>query len=156
MMHLRQAAANEEPGEAERLADLLEDALDLERRLAGLMSDLKKERHPLKRLAIRNNGHILFLKAEEIDWIEAAGNYVRLSSAGEFHLLRETMAGVEARLPPDLFVRIHRSTIVNVAAVRELQPKPHGDFVAVLAGGKRLAMSRGYRERLEEALRITL
>jgi len=158
-MHLRQIASNEDSRDSRLLADLIEDTLDLQRQLAALIADLKKDRHsakPARRLAIRNNGQILFLKAEEIEWIDASGNYVRLNAAGESHLLRETMAGVEAKLPRDGFVRIHRSTIVNVDAVRELLPKPHGDFVVVLGSGKRLGMSRGYRDRLEQSLGITL
>ena len=106
----------------------------------------------LWRLAVRSNGHVLFLTAEEIEWIEAAGNYVRLNAGGESHLLRETMSRIEAKLPRDLFLRIHRSAIVNLDAVRELVPSPHGDFVVVLRSGKRLPLSRGCRDRLEEAL----
>jgi two-component system LytT family response regulator len=155
-MHLRQVASNEDSRDSRLLAALIEDTLDLQRTLTALLADLKKDHSPARRLAIRNNGQILFLKAEEIEWIDASGNYVRLNAAGESHLLRETMAGVEAKLPSDRFVRIHRSTIVNVDAVRELLPKPHGDFVVVLTSGKRLAMSRGYRDKLEESLGITL
>ena len=119
-----------------------------ERRLAAL----SPERSSLWRLAVRNNGHVRFLTAEEIEWIEAAGNYVRLNAGGECHLLRETMSRVEAKLPRDRFLRIHRSAIVNLEAVRELEPSPHGDFVVVLRSGKKLPLSRGYRDRLEEAL----
>jgi two-component system LytT family response regulator len=107
---------------------------------------------PFRRLAVRNNGHVLFLDPEEIEWIEAAGNYVRLNAGGESHLLRETMSGVEGKLPRERFLRIHRSAIVNLENVRELVPSPHGDFVVVLRSGKRLPLSRGCRERLESAL----
>jgi two-component system LytT family response regulator len=106
----------------------------------------------IRRLAVRNSGHVLFLAPEEIEWIEAAGNYVRLSAGGETHLLRQTMSGIEAKLPRDRFLRIHRSAIVNLEAVRELVPSPHGDFVVVLRSGKRLPLSRGLRDLLEEAL----
>jgi len=119
-----------------------------ERRLVAL----HPERSSLRRLAVRNNGHVVFLTAEEIEWIEAAGNYVRLNAGGECHLLRETMSRVESKLPRDRFLRIHRSAIVNLEAVRELVPSPHGDFVVVLRSGKRLPLSRGLRDRLEEAL----
>jgi two-component system, LytTR family, response regulator len=101
---------------------------------------------------VRNNGHVLFLAPAEIEWIEAAGNYVRLNAGGESHLLRETMSGVESKLPKERFLRIHRSAIVNLEAVREMVPSPHGDFVIVLRSGKRLPLSRGYRDRLEVAL----
>jgi two-component system LytT family response regulator len=113
----------------------------------------KDLRYPaIRRLAVRNNGHVLFLAPEEIEWIEAAGNYVRLNAGGETHLLRQTMSGIEAKLPRDLFLRIHRSAIVNLEAVRELVPSPPGDFIVVLRSGKRLPLSRGLRNLLEEAL----
>ena len=120
-----------------------------ERRLVALP---QPERRSLWRLAVRNNGHVVFLTAGEIEWIEAAGNYVRLNAGGECHLLRETMSRVESKLPRDRFLRIHRSAIVNLEAVRELVPSPHGDFVVVLRSGKRLPLSRGLRDLLEEAL----
>jgi two-component system LytT family response regulator len=111
-----------------------------------------RERPIFQRLAVRNNGHVLFLAPEEIEWIEAAGNYVRLNASGQSHLLRETMSGVEAKLPRERFLRIHRSAIVNLETVREMVPNPHGDFVVVLRSGKRLPLSRACRDRLEEAL----
>jgi two-component system, LytTR family, response regulator len=112
----------------------------------------RRERPAFRRLAIRNNGHILFLDPQEVEWIEAAGNYVRLNAGGESHLLRETMARVEARLPPERFLRIHRSAIANLEAVRELVLEARGDFVVVLRSGKRLPLSRACRNRLEAAL----
>jgi two-component system LytT family response regulator len=135
-----------------RLAELLAAAATLQRQLAALLGPPAPERPPFHRLAVRNNGQVLFLSFEEIEWIEAAGNYVRLNAGGESHLLRETMSGVEAKLPRERFLRIHRSALVNLEAVRELVPSPHGDFVVVLKSGKRLPLSRGYRDRLEEAL----
>ncbi|HEX9941540.1 MAG TPA: LytTR family DNA-binding domain-containing protein [Thermoanaerobaculia bacterium] len=116
------------------------------------LEDEPLKRPAFRRLAVRNNGHVLFLPPEEIDWIEAAGNYVRLNAGGESHLLRETMSGVEAKLPRERFLRIHRSAIVNLERVREMVTTPRGDFVVVLASGKRLPLSRACRGRLEEAL----
>ncbi|MEA2601471.1 MAG: two-component system, LytTR family, response regulator [Acidobacteriota bacterium] len=135
-----------------RLTELLSAAATLQRQLASLLGPPASEPPPVRRLAVRNNGHVLFLAPEEIEWIEAAGNYVRLNAGGESHLLRETMSGVESKLPRDGFLRIHRSAIVNLEAVRELEPSPHGDFVVVLRSGKRLPLSRGCRDRLEEML----
>ena len=135
-----------------RLAELLAAAVTLQRQLASLLGPPAPERPTFHRLAVRNNGQVLFLPPEEIEWIEAAGNYVRLSAAGASHLLRETMSGVEGKLPRERFLRIHRSAIVNLEAVRELKPSPHGDFVVVLKSGKRLPLSRACRDRLEEAL----
>jgi len=135
-----------------RLAELLAAAATLQRQLAALLGPPAPERPAFRRLAVRNNGQVLFLSFEEIEWIEAAGNYVRLNAGGESHLLRETMSGVEAKLPRERFLRIHRSALVNLEAVRELVPSPHGDFVVALKSGKRLPLSRGCRDRLEEAL----
>ena len=136
-----------------RLAELLAAAATLQRQLAALLGPPAPERPIFHRLAVRNNGQVLFLSPEEIEWIEAAGNYVRLNAGGESHLLRETMSGVEAKLPRERFLRIHRSALVNLEAVRELSPSPQGgDFVVVLNSGKRLPLSRGCRDRLEEAL----
>jgi two-component system LytT family response regulator len=135
-----------------RLADLLAAAATLQRQLTVLLGPPAPERPTFRRLAVRNNGQVLFLSFEEIEWIEAAGNYVRLNAGGESHLLRETMSGVEAKLPRERFLRIHRSALVNLEAVRELVPSPHGDFVVALKSGKRLPLSRACRDRLEEAL----
>jgi two-component system, LytTR family, response regulator len=135
-----------------RLAELLSAAATLQRQLAALLGPPAPEPSPVRRLAVRNNGHVLFVAPHEIEWIEAAGNYVRLNAGGKSLLLRETMSGVEGRLPQDGFLRIHRSAIVNLDALRELEPSPHGDFVVVLKSGKRLPLSRGCRDRLEEAL----
>ncbi|HEX3555217.1 MAG TPA: LytTR family DNA-binding domain-containing protein [Thermoanaerobaculia bacterium] len=135
-----------------RLAELLAAAATLQRQLGALLGPPSPEPSTVRRLGVRNNGHVLFLAPQEIEWIEAAGNYVRLNAGGESHLLRDTMSGVEGRLPRDGFLRIHRSAIVNLDAVRELEPSPHGDFVVVLKSGKRLPLSRGCRDRLEEAL----
>jgi len=135
-----------------RLAELLAAAATLQRQLAALLGPPAPECPAFRRLAVRNNGQVLFLSFEEIEWIEAAGNYVRLNAGGESHLLRETMSGVEAKLPRERFLRIHRSALVNLEAVRELVPSPHGDFVVALKSGKRLPLSRACRDRLEEAL----
>ena len=116
------------------------------------IEEASQERPAFRRLAVRNNGHVLFLDPQEVEWIEAAGNYVRLNAGGESHLLRETMSRVEARLPRERFLRIHRSAIVNLEAVRELVLEARGDFVVILRSGKRLPLSRGSRDRLEEAL----
>jgi len=142
----------EDDFQAHRLAELLAAAATLQRQLAALLGPPPPERPTFRRLAVRNNGQVLFLSPEEIEWIEAAGNYVRLNAGGESHLLRETMSGVEAKLPRERFLRIHRSALVNLEAVREMSPGPHGDFVVVLKSGKRLPLSRGCRDRLEEAL----
>jgi two-component system LytT family response regulator len=125
---------------------------DLGDRLAALLDEVHPDRRPAERLVIKSGGRVLFLRTAEIDWVEAAGNYLRLHVGTEVHLLRETMNGLEARLDPDQFLRIHRSTLVNVERVREIQPLFHGDYVILLQDGTELAMSRGYRQKLQRFL----
>ena len=106
----------------------------------------------LERLMVKSDGRIYFVRIDDVDWIEAAGNYVRLHVGKENHLLRETLTALDKKLDPARFVRIHRSTIVNLERIRELQPAFHGDYVIVLQDGTELAVSRGFRDNLKEAL----
>jgi len=129
---------------------------DLGRRLLALVQDIKPAPQPLDRLVIKSGGRVFFLRTAEIDWIEAAGNYVRLHLGETTHLFRETMNGMEARLDASRFVRIHRSRIVNSDRIKELQPWFNGEYVVVLQNGTRLTLSRGYRERLQDRLGRTL
>jgi two-component system, LytTR family, response regulator len=125
---------------------------DLGRRLLALVHDLKPEQQRLDRLVVKSGGRVFFLRTDEIDWIEAAGNYVRLHLGEESHLFRETMNGMESRLDTRRFVRIHRSRIVNTERIKELQPWFNGEYVVILRNGTRLTLSRGYREKLQEQL----
>lgn len=101
-----------------------------------------------ERIVVRSERRLLFLTQDEIDWVEAAGNYVRLHVNGEAHVLRQSMKNMEARLDDGRFVRIHRSAIVNVDRIRELQPWLHGEYVVILRDGTRLSASRVYSDRL--------
>jgi two-component system LytT family response regulator len=125
---------------------------DLGRRLLALVHDLKPEQPRLERLVVKSGGRVFFLRTDEIDWIESAGNYVRLHLGEESHLFRETMNGMEGRLDSRRFVRIHRSRIVNTERIKELQPWFNGEYVVILRNGTRLTLSRGYREKLQEQL----
>lgn len=112
---------------------------------------------PPERIAIKSGEGIVFLRTEQIEWVEASGNFVRFHCAGgKAWLHRETMNGLEARLDADRFVRIHRSTIVNIEAVKELQPLFHGDSIVILRDGTELTMSRSYRPRLQKLFGTTL
>jgi two-component system LytT family response regulator len=121
-------------------------------RLVALLEDLQEQRGKPERLVVRSGGRIFFLRVEEIDWIEAADNYVCLHVGRESHLLRGTMASIEERLDARKFLRIHRSTIVNLDRVRELAPLFHGDYAVRLRDGTELLLSRSYREKLQEPL----
>ena len=125
---------------------------DLERRLLALVNDLKPSPQPLERFVIKSAGRVYFVRAAEIEWIEAAGNYVKLHVGSETHLFRETMNALEARLDPAVFFRIHRSHIVNIERVRELQPWFNGEYVVFLTSGARLTLSRGYREKIQDRI----
>jgi two-component system LytT family response regulator len=105
-----------------------------------------------ERLMVKDSGRITFLRVEDIDFIQAAGNYVCLNAQGRTHTLRDTMADMEAQLDPSRFVRIHRSAIVNVDRIRELQPLFGGEYLVVLHDGTELTLSRSYRQRLMDVL----
>jgi two-component system LytT family response regulator len=97
---------------------------------------------------VKSKRRILFINAEDVDWIESAGNYVRLHCGGTSYLLRETMMSLEQSLDPERFTRIHRSTMVNADRVAEIQANACGDYDLILNTGERLRMSRGYRHRM--------
>jgi two-component system LytT family response regulator len=105
------------------------------------------------RLVVKSGGRLFFLRTDEIDWIEAAGNYVRIHVGKDAHLLRETMNSIEGRLDQKMFLRIHRSRMVNMERVKELHPWFNGDYAVILRDGTKLMLSRGYRERLQERLK---
>jgi two-component system LytT family response regulator len=119
----------------------------LGRRLLALITGIRDSRS-LDRIVVKAAGRVHFVRADEIDWIEAAGHYALLHVGAEVHDMRETLARLEARLDPGRFVRVHRSAIVNFDRIKELLPSFHGEFVVVLRDGTRVASSRGYSDRL--------
>ena len=126
---------------------------DLGRRLLALVHGAKPAEPPqVERLVVKSGGRVFFLRTDEIDWIEAAGNYVRLHLGAESHLFRETMNRMESRLDSRRFARIHRSRIVNTERIKEMQPWFNGDYIVVLRDGTRLTLSRGYRDRVQRKL----
>jgi two-component system LytT family response regulator len=124
----------------------------LTERLSTLLADLKPEATHPDRIVVKADGRITFLKTDDIDWIEAADNYVNLRVGTESHLVRETMASLESRLPSKKFMRISRSTIVNIERIKELQPMFHGEYAVILRNGTRLTLSRSYRDKLQQLL----
>lgn len=129
-----------------------EETGDLGRRLLALVKDLRRDQPRPDRLVVKSAGRLFFLRMDEIDWIEAAGNYVKLHVGTTSHLLRETMNSIETRLDPEKFFRIHRSRIVNMERIQEMQPWLNGEYAVLLRTGTRLTLSRGYREKLQERL----
>ncbi|HYK82151.1 MAG TPA: LytTR family DNA-binding domain-containing protein [Gemmatimonadales bacterium] len=134
---------------------------ELSRKLAGLLDTYGEmsgrsagapRRAYLERLAVKAQGKVSLLRVSEIEWIDAEGDYVRIHVGKAWHLLRETMKNLETQLDPERFVRIHRSTIVNLERVKELQPFFRGEYVVVLQNGTTLKLSRGYRDLFQARL----
>ncbi len=143
------------PFDRERLREALARVRE-QQRLGEMKETLRslldeRSKYP-DRLEVKTSGRVVILKMDEIDWIDAAGNYVKIHAGAQTLQLRETMGRLEKRLDPNHFMRIHRSTIVNTEGIRELQQQFHGDYVVVLKGGQRLTLSRSYREKMQKLL----
>jgi len=147
------------PFDQERLVDALVKARrqiesaepdTLRAKLNELLSEVKPKTAIAERISIKADGRIILIKPTEIDWIEAADNYVSLHLGKSVHLLRETMNSMEARLDPAKFLRISRSMIVNTERVKELHPLFHGDYALILHDGTKLNSSRNYRDQLKD------
>ena len=134
------------PIDDERFARAVERA---RRRLAERRAGASPAEPPAaSRILVRDRGRVLVLNHDDIDWIAAEGDYVRVHAGGRGHLVRDTMVAMEARLDPARFARIHRSAIVNVSRVKEVRSHGERDYLAVLRDGTRLKVSRTYRRRL--------
>jgi len=121
-------------------------------KMIGSNSEGTGERKRLDRLVIKSGGATRFIRVTEIDWIEAAGVYVNLHLGNKELLYRAALAELAERLDPARFIRVHRSTIVNIESILQLEPISHGEFDVVLKGGARTRISRTYRSQLEERL----
>jgi len=121
-------------------------------RVRELLARLDRQPKTLRRIVVKEPGRVFFVDTRDVDWFEAAGNYVRVHAGEDSHLIRMTMQALEERLEPRAFVRVHRSTIVNVARVAELQATFHGEYDVVLRNGTKLGMQRAYHDRLRAAL----
>ena len=126
---------------------------EAEPELRALLAQLRAERPAPVRIVVREGERLFFVRAEEVDWIDAAGNYARLHARNKTHLVRETMKSLEARLDPATFVRIHRSVIVNVDRIGSLEPYFHGEYVVTMKDGTRFTSSRSHSEPLRSLLR---
>ncbi|MDX6611947.1 MAG: two-component system, LytTR family, response regulator [Blastocatellia bacterium] len=124
----------------------------MDQRILALLEEMKAGNNYLERLVIKAAGRIYFLETNEIDWIEAEGNYVSVHSGKKTHLLRETISSLESQLDPKKFVRVHRSSIVRLDRIKELQPWFHGEYRIILNDGTQLTLSRNHRDKLQEAL----
>jgi two-component system LytT family response regulator len=141
-------------------ADRLHSAVTRARDQIGAMH--RRDDHPQSRdgapnqytarIIFKSRGRILFLPVSDIRWIGAEENYVRICTGTETHLLRETMSSMEQRLDPELFLRVHRSAIVNLRYVKEVRTETRGDFMVHLVNGQKLAMSRSYHSKISDLL----
>lgn len=120
----------------------------MDSRLVSLLEELREERKYPERLIVKSSGRVYFVRTEDVDWVEASGNYVKIHTNNESHLLRESMKNMEAKLDPKAFVRIHRSAIVNIDRIKELEPWFHGEYIVILRDGTRLTASRVFSDRL--------
>lgn len=123
-----------------------------DRHILALLEELKTGPRYLERLVVKTGGRVFFLDVESIHCIEAEGNYVRVHDNAKNYLLRETISGLEEQLDPKRFLRIHRSAIVKIDKIKELQPWFHGEYRIILENGKQLTLSRNYRANLQEVV----
>jgi two-component system LytT family response regulator len=135
----------------DRVVDLVSSGKpdNLEEKLSKLLAGQGERNEPVRRFMIKAHQQITFVRDEDIDWIEAAGNYLELHAGKDVHLLRQTMKDIESRLDPERFMRIHRSTIVNMDRVRDLHQMFNGEYEVRLTTGQKLTMSRTYRKNLD-------
>lgn len=131
----------------------------LDQKLSALLQSLRElqptQAQPqyLKRIAIKEEGRVFFLSVEQLDWLRTQGNYIELHVDGDTHLLRETMDGMESKLDPRKFLRLRRSTIVQVERIKELRPLFNGEYAVLLKDGTELVSSRRYRQNLDALLK---
>ncbi|HYX19495.1 MAG TPA: LytTR family DNA-binding domain-containing protein [Thermoanaerobaculia bacterium] len=129
---------------------------DLKQQLRALFDDIERERQYPEWLLIKKEDRSVFLRVADIDWIESARNNVRLHVGKDVHVYHETTSGIEARLDPKHFFRIHRSTIVHIERIRDMHPWFNGDYAVTLKDGTRLTLSSTYRERLKDFRRLAV
>jgi len=124
----------------------------LDERLEAVLAELRAREQYAERLLVKGDGRVSVVQVDEVDWIEAADNYARVHTARGRYLVREPIKSLERKLNPRRFARVHRSAIVNLARVRELQPMFGGEYVIILSTGAKLTLSRGYRDAFRERL----
>ena len=151
------------PVDRDRFAETLKRAKDRLRadtpaaaQLQPLIDQLGRRQRRDNRMAIKTEGKVVFIRTTEIDWVEAVDDHARLHIGKETHVVRDTLARLEQRLPAGRFIRIHRSTIVNADRIKELQPWFQGDYVLILQDGTRLTSGRSYRQRVQEFVRDSM
>jgi two-component system LytT family response regulator len=121
---------------------------DIEEKLRKLLKEVKTEPQYLRRIPVKSARGTTLVLTEEIDWITTAGHYLELHTRSKTHLIREKLSQLETRLDPKFFVRIHRSTIVNLDRIKSFHPLFNGDQLIILKDGQELNLSRTYYDKL--------
>ena len=149
------------PFDRKRFAEAIEHARiymkgteEPDARILKMLEEFRAGPRYLERFAVKSGEKVFFIRSEDVEAIEAQGNYVRLSLGGSSHLLRETLNNIEAQVDPKVFVRIHRRTIVNINRVKELQTWARGEYRVVLENGTHYSLSRGYREHFDNFIKL--
>jgi two-component system LytT family response regulator len=147
----QRSAATRESRLVELLASLSDNVRDQIKELIKDPAWADKERYS-ERLSFKDGSKVVMLDACDIDWIDAAGDYMCIHAGGKTHIIRETMKTLQQRLDPARFQRIHRSAIVNVKKVKELHPHSNGEYFVILENGSELKLSRSYKEVVQRFL----
>ncbi len=140
----------------ENLIALLKDIKALSD-TSSLKADVSKPnvvnyKEPLDRIGIKSGGRIYFLKTEEIDWVEGYGDYLKLHAGSRSHLIRDTVGNFHSKLDSKMFLRIHRSTIVNIERIKDIQPLFKGEYIITITSGISLKSSRSFRQQIQSLL----
>ena len=118
-------------------------------KISQLVDELTAKKQYIKRIMVKNSDKVFFIEVNDIEYLESSGNYVKIHSGGKHQLVRDTLTNLLNNLDPALFFRVHRTTVVNIEKVKELQPWFHGDYLVVMKDGTKLNMSRNYKEILD-------
>ncbi len=129
------------------------NAREPERKLFDFVERWRAEQQYATRFVVRSGSKLSFVRVSDVDWIDTADNYVRLHVSGREHLVRDTLKSVESQLHPEMFIRVHRSIIINLDRVETVEPYFHGEYVVTMKDGAKLTTSRSYSERLRTLLR---
>lgn len=125
---------------------------DVDRRLLALLNEARPDRGHIQRLVVPSGHRSIFIRTDDVDWIEAERNYIRIHVRGQAHLLRENMSRIESALDPSKFCRIHRSTIVNIDRIHAVESLARGEYLVTLHDGTKLTSGRSYRQNLYQVM----
>jgi len=123
---------------------------EINKRMLDLLQEMRPQKQFVDRIMVKTSDRMYLVKVKDIDWIEADDNYAKLHVGNKYHLLRQTMKSLEDTLDPGIFLRIHRSVIVNMDRIKEIQQWFNNEYTVILKDGTELTMSRGYKDKAKE------